>query len=420
MSSVPPALHPSTYFITTSNFASAPVSPPKPGERGIPSEAHREATVMISIQDLLLPTKEGLAAKPGGVDRGRPTAAEPAARTTHFRIEFVLDTICPHCYIGLKNLTAAIQIHQGLYPGDTFDVTFSPIILDRAAGRNDDKGAYYASRGCSPFRVGQWTTLGAAAGITFRWQGKTGNTRDSHKLLRFALEDKPSTLRSTAFMRSGQPAAPPAPLNTVSAAREFNAPTTSAAADLTSVTFPAPQAAASGSISPSMPSHVSIPFPGAQPQPQPRGPPLQMRLAHAILKGYFEEDRDLSDRAFLTEVGAAATGYPAAEIRACLDEADDDDDGGGGGESGGRWGRAVDALEADVRRRGIAAVPTIIVQDRYLAGGWQEARLFVDLFGAIRSGTVPGAGPGAACGDSGVEARGAEARLRFDRPGPEC
>ncbi|RYP84889.1 hypothetical protein DL769_001083 [Monosporascus sp. CRB-8-3] len=360
---------------------------------------------MIGIQDLLLPTEEEPAAKPAEVDGSRPAAAEPAERTTHFRIEFVLDTICPHCYIGLKNLTAAIQIHQELHPGDTFDVTFSPIILNRAAGRNaDDKGAYYVSRGWSPFHLGQWTNLGAAAGIIFSWQGKTGNTRDSHKLLRFALEDKPSTLRSTAFMRSGQTAAPLAPLTTVAAAHRFNAPTTSAATNLTSVISPAPQTSTSGSISSSMPGRISIPFPQPQPQPQPqpRGPSLQMRLAHAILKGYFEEDRDLSDRAFLTEVGAAVTGYPAAEIRACLDEADVDD------ESGGRWGRAIDALEADVRRRRIAAVPTIIVQDRYLAGGWQEARLFVDLFEGIRSGTVPGAGPGAVCGDGGVEARGRE------------
>ncbi|RYP42880.1 hypothetical protein DL770_011922 [Monosporascus sp. CRB-9-2] len=359
---------------------------------------------MISIQDLLLPTEEEPAAKPGGFDGGRPTAAEPAARTAHFRIEFVLDTICPHCYIGLNNLTAAIQIHQELHPRDTFDITFSPIILDRAAGRNvGDKGAYYASHGWSPFHLGQWTNLGAAAGITFSWQGKTGNTRDSHKLLRFALEDKPSILRSTAFTRSGQTAAPLATLTTVAAARQSNAPTTSAAINLTSVTSPAPQTTTSGSTSSSMPGRISIPcpFPQPQPQPQPRGPSLQMRLAHAILKGYFEDDRDLSDRAFLTEVGAAVTGYPATEIRACLAEADEDDD-DDDDESGGRWGRAVDALEADVRRRGIAAVPTVIVQDRYLAGGWQEARLFVDLFEAIRSETAPGA----VCGDGGVEARG--------------
>ncbi|RYO98806.1 hypothetical protein DL764_006994 [Monosporascus ibericus] len=148
-----------------------------------------------------------------------------------------------------------------------------------------------------------------------------------------------------------------------------------------------------------------------QPQSQPQGPSLQIRLAHVILKGYFEDDRDLSDRASLTEVGAAVTGYPAAEIHACLGEADD--------ESGGRWGRAVDGLEADVRHRGIAAVPTIIVQDRCLAGGRQGVQLFVGLFGAIRSGTVPGAGPGAVCGDDGVEAGGVEARACFNRPGPE-
>lgn len=155
-----------------------------------------------------------------------------------------------------------------------------------------------------------------------------------------------------------------------------------------------------------------IPDPGVttttQPQPQPRGPDLQLRLAHAIFSGYFEEDRDLSDRGFLAEVGAAVTGYSAAEIlRICLSEDEEgdeeeegttekmkDENGEGGGDGseggGGPWTRTVDALEADVRARGIDAVPTIIIQDRYLAGGWQEARLLVELFESIRNGSGGG------------------------------
>ncbi|KAK7750769.1 hypothetical protein SLS62_007321 [Diatrype stigma] len=380
---------------------------------------------MISIQDLLLPDEdplahhqryhEGMEAKryPEGID-----LASTARITTHFQIEFILDTICPHCYIGLKNLTIAMQIHQERHPEDTFEVTFSPVMLSRGTSRSAyDKETFYHSFGWSPSQLGQWTDLGAAAGVAFSWRGRTGNSRDSHKLLRFALEDTPSTMRSTAFtqqQQKQQPGSQPQPL----------------------------------------------------PKPQPRGPDLQLRLAHAVLRGYFEEDRDVSDRGFLAEVGAAVTGYPAAAIlRACLlDDDDEDEDGGGDGigdegnnrkhrgwyqddrrrcgrnerngvrkakakakmrrknndgdggdgdkdtvqglalreggdnadaddnddsgnnDIGGPWGRAVDALEADVRARGIDAVPTIIVQDRYLAGGWQEARLLVELFESIRDG----------------------------------
>ena len=99
---------------------------------------------MVSIQDLLLPTEEeppvsprGSAPGPAGAAAG-PAAPAAAPGSTHFRIEFILDTICPHCYIGLKNLTAAIQIHQGRHPEDTFEVTFSPIILNRAASRSGE------------------------------------------------------------------------------------------------------------------------------------------------------------------------------------------------------------------------------------------------------------------------------------------
>ena len=285
--------------------------------------------------------------------------------------------------------------------------------------------------------------MGAAAGIAFSWRGLTGNSRDSHKLLRFALEPRPSAARSTAFHR-GPGAGPASGASPASMLRgSWSA-------------FPRPG-------SDPTPAAAAGPDPLPRPPPRPRGPDLQFRLAHAIFRAYFEEDRDLSDRGALADIGAAATGYPAAEVRACVDDLALDEDagvggegtggerrrsgdkgrrgkdkrreygygygddrmdegprsrhregggaaagefkaesgagtgagtetagteteGGGGGGGGLGWGRTVDALEADVRARGIAAVPTIIVQDRYLAGGWQEARLFVELFEGIKRG----------------------------------
>ena len=347
-----------------------------------------------------------------------------------------------------------------------------------------DKGTYYIShRGWTPSHLANWANMGAAAGIAFSWRGLTGHSRDSHKLLRFALEDRPTTARSTTFARGVGTTA--TALTGASAGTGTRRGMGTRAADPTphsdrfpSISTPNPFApppqtprlhqrppsagASTGYHDPTRPdSH-----PPVSPQPQARGPALQFRLAHAVFRAYFEEDRDLSDRASLAEIGAAVMGYPVAEVRACLDD-DEDHDGGGdgyggdgvrssvggeerrysrddpqgksigkgkrrddqiggicegqrdrfrgsegsddnnrrhrlgqagssGGESkgegeddrggsGGGWGRAVDALEADVRARGIAAVPTIIVQERYLAGGWQEAQLFVELFESIRS-----------------------------------
>ena len=358
-----------------------------------------------------------------------------------------------------------------------------------------DKGTYYIShRGWTPSHLANWAHMGAAAGIAFSWRGLTGHSRDSHKLLRFGLEARPSAARSTTFHRGPPGAVGLGPGARVSPAFHGGAfrPGSNPAPALDPFPRPPPQvpqpqqqpwrAPSAGTRSSSSssayhqrgaapPAPTSSPFSPPpqsqpQPQPQPRGPALQFRLAHAIFRAYFEEDRDLSDRGALADIGAAATGYPAAEVRACLDDEDagagvgsgpreegpsardkgkegahrhvyadgdgdgedgarerrrsrhlegrgdgdgtggvsaagkvkaeseagagtETEDGGGGAGSwgGGRgWSRAVDALEADVRARGISAVPTIIVQDRYLAGGWQEARLFVELFERIKRG----------------------------------
>lgn len=101
-----------------------------------PDQTSCRPRIMVSIQDLLLPTEAEPSVRSRGYPLGPAAAAATAAGSTHFRIEFILDTICPHCYIGLKNLTAAIQIHQEVHPEDSFEVTFSPIILNRAASRS--------------------------------------------------------------------------------------------------------------------------------------------------------------------------------------------------------------------------------------------------------------------------------------------
>lgn len=72
----------------------------------------------------------------GRTPRAEATQHAPAFGSLHFTIEFILDTICPHCYIGLKNLNVAIDIYKQRYPDATFEVTCSPIVLNPDAGRS--------------------------------------------------------------------------------------------------------------------------------------------------------------------------------------------------------------------------------------------------------------------------------------------
>lgn len=110
--------------------------PPDKEKGSLYLKALHKAPTMISIQDLLLPNEDPLAHHER-MEEKRTEPVDPAAgKSTHFQIEFILDTICPHCYIGLKNLTAAMQIHQEKYPDDTFEVTFSPVLISRAASRS--------------------------------------------------------------------------------------------------------------------------------------------------------------------------------------------------------------------------------------------------------------------------------------------
>lgn len=171
-----------------------------------------------------------------------------------------------------------------------------------------------------------WTRQGAEIGINFDWDGgRTGNSRDSHKLLRLALEANPSTYRSSSFTKA------------FGFARPSDVPS-----------------------SPSVSSTDS----------KARGPQTQMRLVEHIYKGYFEDNRDLSDRAWLLELGTSLTSIPAAEIQACLESEE--------------WDQAIDRL-SDRNRQEFNAVPVFVMQGRFVAGGWQTAARFLEIFERIRN-----------------------------------
>lgn len=92
-------------------------------------------TTMASIKDLLSPMDE--AEEPAGISLGTTVREKTAVPPDlHFNIEFVLDTVCPHCYIGLRNLNDAIAMFKKRYPQAMFEVTCSPVVLNPLAGRS--------------------------------------------------------------------------------------------------------------------------------------------------------------------------------------------------------------------------------------------------------------------------------------------
>ncbi|KAI1768605.1 hypothetical protein GGR53DRAFT_462281 [Hypoxylon sp. FL1150] len=300
---------------------------------------------MASIRDLLSSSQQDSPAEPAPEGTRSPTGKSgTVSETTHFVIEFILDIVCPYCYVTLKNLDAAITLYKARHPEAVVEVVCTPFFLDPLAVRSAyNKSTYIQGRDLHPrdHKNEHLFDLAKAAGIDFAWEGITGNTRDAHKLLRFALEPAPTTVRSTAFVAGGATSHP-----------ETN---TSATA---------------------------------------RGPALQLRLLATLFAAHHTGDADVSDPLFLCVLGAAVLGdlfpssvespRPADVLRTRVLENP-------------AWGAAVDALVADARRGRsvpIGAVPTLVVNDRYVIGGAQDAEFLVGELEKIRVGGGRGAEAG--------------------------
>lgn len=87
----------------------------------------------------------------------------------------------------------------------------------------------------------------------------------------------------------------------------------------------------------------------------------QVELKQALLAAYFTQGRDVSSRDVLVDV-AASVGLDAIEARHVLDE--------------NRYAQDVRAQEQFYQAQGIRAVPSVIVNDRYLIQGGQPADVF--------------------------------------------
>lgn len=90
------------------------------------------------------------------------------------------------CYLGKKRLEKAIAAYNQKYPNenDTFNLMWHPFYLVPDAPKSVDKQEYYnakfgASRTAMIFQ--RMAAMGKEEGINFKFGGRTGNTRDSHR-----------------------------------------------------------------------------------------------------------------------------------------------------------------------------------------------------------------------------------------------
>jgi len=117
---------------------------------------------------------------------------------TNFNIEIVSDTVCPWCYVGKKKLEKGISAYKSAHPdsSDTFSTTWLPFYLNPGAPEEgiDKLQMYYSRFGEENTKVMQQrpAAIGKANDIAFKFGGKTGNTRDSHRLIQLGKTKSPA------------------------------------------------------------------------------------------------------------------------------------------------------------------------------------------------------------------------------------
>lgn len=108
------------------------------------------------------------------------------------RVDVTSDTVCPWCFVGKKNLDAAVEETK-----DKYDVVvrWLPFQLNPDASQEGrDKLEYYNSKfGAARVKpmVENMRRLFAERGLDYKMGGKTGNTLDSHRLLELAAQQSP-------------------------------------------------------------------------------------------------------------------------------------------------------------------------------------------------------------------------------------
>ncbi|KAJ1328129.1 DsbA family protein [Microdochium nivale] len=323
---------------------------------------------MSSLRDLLHPTDESPFSSPGSVNTPIPGSSASSTQMTYLTIEYILDTICPHCYIGLRNLEAAITIYRKRHPDVEFEVVCTPFILDPPL-----------------YKPGY-----EKAGIPFQWTQGSPSSRSSHMLLRLALEASPSYVRSTHLAKHhARHSKQPLKLRQADIVRLKTLSPSQIAESASSTKTPTPAAPEADEARTSR--HMDVDFhnlvssspyrmPSPVMLPQARGPNLQLSLALALCRGYFEHNINICNTSALVDVAVRVLGFSEAEIRSCLQNEE--------------WARLVEILSIEARARielpgTTASAPAMIFQNQFLHAGWTHTDSLLAIFDDLREGRSP-------------------------------
>jgi predicted DsbA family dithiol-disulfide isomerase len=208
---------------------------------------------------------------------------------------------------------------------------------------------------------------GSNHGITFSWDGLTGSSRDSHKLMLRARE-----MDAALAQNPGQPGTAAdrwTERSIVSPSSSYLSAGTRTSQWLKELE---PGGTRAGAFSSSPTTHAPRGVDSKQSHAaETSRSRLQDATMAALYRGHLELGRDVSQRAFLAET-AVAVGIARDEAEAlALLESDE-------------LSALVDQEAARAADAGVSAVPSYVVQGRYCVGGCQEPELFVSLFGRIQ------------------------------------
>ena len=103
------------------------------------------------------------------------------------------------CYVGKKRLEQGITAYKAdnSLAKDSFNISWLPFYLNPESPKQGvDKAQMYISK-FGPDRTQMMherlSLIGKEVGIDFRFGGRTGNTRDSHRLIQLAKTKGPET-----------------------------------------------------------------------------------------------------------------------------------------------------------------------------------------------------------------------------------
>lgn len=122
------------------------------------------------------------------------------------KIDVVSDVVCPWCYIGKRRLEKAIDQLKGQVD---FDVEFHPFELNPdmpKEGRNQKQ--YLANKfgGAERYQqiTGNVTKVAAEEGLHFNFdkQEVSPNTRDAHRIIRYAKGEGKQAAANEAFLKA--------------------------------------------------------------------------------------------------------------------------------------------------------------------------------------------------------------------------